>query len=200
MLSNTPAEVEVINFGQIGKIVAPQGWVLEDAQEDSLSAKKLKLFHVADAREINITVYFRGAPVSDTSASRLLALFKAKPALKAPEQLSLEEVKSLTQVFGYSTAGDNQFTNEAKRGSDEFPVFTMELAETVQINGKTVLRVTGTFQNRQAVPTMEYKGIFFTDNESGRNVEEVFYQAPSRGKYLRYLSAFDECLSTIEWR
>lgn len=199
MLFNTPAQAEVTNFGTLKRIVAPEGWELEDSAEPGLSARRLKLFHVPGAREINISVFQRGAPISENSANYLLVLLKSKPAMQAPQPLNLEEVLALTEVLGYSTVGDNQFTNDAKRGTRDYPVFAMELAETAMINGKTVLRVSGNFQDLQAISTMEYKGLYFTDGQSGRIVEEVFYQAPSRVPFLKHLPQFEECLKTIEW-
>jgi hypothetical protein len=118
---------------------------------------------------------------------------------QAPRALTVDEIKALHMVMGFNHAGNNQYTNDAPKGTRDYHVFSMKSAEIATLNGRNVLKLSGAFQNDKGIPTMEYEGFLFPAKQNIADIEEVFFQAPTRGKMMRYQTAYEQTLRTIEW-
>lgn len=194
-MANQQTRPEINNFGSLKKIVGPANWKKIVDEPDGLATRRGELFHPAEDVDVNINVFYRGMPIDEKSANTLTQLL----AGGGSRALTPDEIKSLATVMGFSTVGDNQYTNPAEKGSRDYPVFHMQSAELTSLNGRTVLKARGNFQNEKAVPGTEYVGYFFASKQNAQIVEELFYQAPTKGKFLRFTADFENCLKTVEW-
>jgi hypothetical protein len=199
MVTNQPAPVEIHDFGSIRKIVAPPGWKKIVDKPTSIGTRVGELFHPVEDVDVNISAFYRGMPVDDKSAQALAGMVLAHMPAGQSRSLSEDEIKSLATVMGFSTVGDNQYTNTSPKGSRDFPAFHLTSAAIVSLNGRTVLKCRGNFQNEKAVPGTDYEGYFFASKGSPSQIEELFFQAPTRGKFLRYQADWEKCLKTLEW-
>ncbi len=190
---------EMTDFGQIKEITLPEGWV-EAPAEKGLSTVTLRMFHPEGKNDISINLYYRGQPLDEDSARTFHNLLSARAGSHAPEKLSPLEIRSLDRAMGYTTVGDNQYTNSARRGDRNYPVFNLATAEVLPVNGRTTLKVTGTFQDQNGMPLNEYCGYFIDADGQGKNVDEIFYQAKTRGKYMLHVKDFENTLKSIQWQ
>jgi hypothetical protein len=158
------------------------------------------MFHPPQTPDVTINVFYRGNPIAAESSNALRRIQQDKPAANGPEKLSPDEIRELSQVFGRNTVGDNQYTNDAPKGSHDYAVFHINTAETFKLNGQTVLKVAGTFQDENAVPVTEYQGYLFESKDDPQQIEEIFFQAPNKDKYLQYVKLFEDSLSSLQWR
>jgi hypothetical protein len=190
---------EIKDFGPLKSINAPPGWVLAEESGRGMSATVSKTFAPPPPNESDaaITVFYRGQPVTDAAAQTFRKVLDTKPAGR---ELTGDEIKTLADAMGYSNAGDNQFTNDAAKGTREYPVFHVATAVVSNLKGKTVLEVEGTFQDQNGMPTTEYRGFFIDSDGSGRVINEIFYQSRTKGKFMKYRPDFDKALKTLVWK
>jgi hypothetical protein len=198
MVANQPARQEITDFGQIKRIVGPPGWTASDQPQRGINSRTLKMFTPPDANDVSINLFFRGMPIAEKAAQDLAELLKHATA--SSQKLTPDQIKQMHAVFGLSTVGDNQYTNDAQKGSRNYPVFNMKSAELATLKGRPILRVRGNFQDENGNVTMEYNGIFIQPTTRPAEIEEVFYQAPDSAKFMKYAAAFDQTLFTIEWK
>ncbi|MGH7192610.1 MAG: hypothetical protein ACREJM_03645 [Candidatus Saccharimonadales bacterium] len=198
MVANQPARAEITDFGQIKKLVAPPGWLAAEQRQQGIGSSVLKLFHPPDADDVTLNVFYRGNPVAPEPAAYLSNLLKSCSG--TAQKLTPESIQALAPVFGISTAGDNQYTNTAAKGSRNYPVFNLKSAEIARLKERPVVRLSGNFQDENGNVTMEYRGIFIQSDMNSGDIEEVFYQAPNSARFLKYSAAADQALLSIEWR
>lgn len=199
MVTNQPSPVEIQNFGSVRKVVAPSGWKKLVDSPTSIGTRSGELFHPPEDVDVNINVFYRGMPVDDEAAASFRRLLAVPLPHGQSRNLTEDEIRSLATVMGFSTVGDNQYTNPSAKGSRDYPTFHLSSAAVVSINGRTILKCRGNFQNEKAVPGTEYEGFFFPSKGTPSQIEELFYQAPTRGKFLRYTAEWEKCLKTLEW-
>jgi hypothetical protein len=199
MVTNQPAPAEIHNFGSVRKIVAPPGWQKSMDSDSSIGTRTGQSFHPPDDVDVNINVFYRGMPVDDDSTAFFLKLLNTPLQHGQSRNLTDDEIRSLATVMGFSTVGDNQYTNSSAKGSRDYPAFHLSGAAIVSINGRVVMKCRGNFQNEKAVPGTDYEGFFFPAKGTPSQIEELFYQAPTRGKFLRYAGEWEKSLKTLEW-
>lgn len=199
MVTNQPTQAEITDFGSIKRLIAPPGWIKDDDEPSSLSSRQTKQFHPQEADDVFITAFWRGNPVDEESAEYFRRLLERPLNEGQSYSLSVDEIKGLSAIMGFSTVGDNQHTNDSPKGTNSFPVFNMKGATLEVLNGRTVMRVEGTFQTEGGMPTNEFEGYFFQNRLNKTEIEELFFQSATRGKFIKYESAFRKSLKTIEW-
>ena len=110
-----------------------------------------------------------------------------------------EELIQLSPVMG--NAGNHQWSNKTRgpRG----PNFRYTLGEIIELKGRKVLKVKGSFIEPQSKkPQNEYCGIFIDSGADNNVIQEVYLQVPSKYGYFqfeKYVDAFSDALSTIVW-
>jgi hypothetical protein len=194
MVANQKARPEIIEFGSLKKVVGPATWK-KAVEEPGMSARKAEYFHPPEDAEVSINVFTRGIAIPDDEAQAFANL------LAGPEKAAIaDEIKSIQVALGLSTVGDNQHTNSGQKGTRNYPVFNLTGANVVSLNGRKVLKVTGNFQNENGVPGTEFVGYFFASKADRQVIEELYYQAPTKGKFLRFANDFENSLKTVEWQ
>lgn len=199
MVTNQPAPAEIQDFGSVRKIVAPPGWKKIVDTETSIGTRAGELFHPPEDVEVNINVFYRGMPIDEQTAQTFARLLGNKMESGQSRNLTEDEIRSLAVVMGFSTIGDNQYTNSSAKGSRDYPAFNLTAASVVELNGRTVLKCRGNFQNEKGVPGTDYEGYFFPSKGSPSQIEELFFQAPTRGKFMRFAGEWEKCLKSLEW-
>jgi len=193
-------QTQVENFGQIKNLPLPQGWVEADRAGGQLNTQVHREFHPQGANDVSISVFYRGAPIRENFGQDFLDVLNAHPARNGPERLSPDEIKKLSDVMDFNTVGNNQYTNDAAKGTREYHTFHLTAAETVNINGRTVLRVRGTFQDKDGLPQNEYHGIFIPADPKGTQIEEIYLSAKTKGKLLLHEKDFNAALKGLSWK
>jgi hypothetical protein len=199
MVTNQSVQAEITNFGSVKKVVGPPGWTKTIDTPTSIGTRAGELFHPADDAGVNINVFYRGMPIDDKSANIFSLMLSAHSGSASSRDLTADEIKSLATVMGFSTVGDNQYTNSAPKGSRDYPVFNLTAATLLAVNGRTVLKARGNFQNDKAVPGTDYEGFYFPARGNPTQIEQLFFQAPTRGKFLRFYGDWEKALKTVEW-
>ena len=122
--------------------------------------------------------------------------------------MSPAEIKSLKEVAGSSTIGDNQFTNDKSSlnssNRERKPIFYLTNANTMLISGKTALLIEGRFVAEDGSPTREFIGVFLPRNKECSIVHEAYLEGKSAEKleptgFIVYRGIFQRCLKTIRF-
>lgn len=199
MVTNQEERAEIRNFGEVQVLTAPAGWVLESGNTRRVSTRVMHSFHPPRLDNVMIAVLYRGAPISADAAAVLKAILNEKPAASGAQPLSGDEIRGLTQVFGLGSVGDNQYTNDDAGVGGECATFKMAEAATCKIGGRTVIRVVGAFQDENGVALNHYCGFYISSRKNSGRVEEIFFQAPNKDRYLEFFPVFESCLLSLKW-
>jgi len=185
--------MELQNVGQIASVTVPDNWTKEEiAFHGGMGTPRCIEFQGDD--QFKVSFFYRGLPIDQGSANTLSDLLQRKRAFAGPEELTAEEIVSLTMVFGLSTVGDNQYCNPTPPGSDGEPAFRMDRAETLSLNNRTVLFVKGAFRLGKC-----FCGIYAQSGEHNTVIEEVFLESEDSGNFLEYELRFQSVLASIKW-
>lgn len=188
------------------EITVPTGWVSSQPMANQRNLSQIETFSPADNDDIKLNLYYRGQPLSKASAQAFSTILASKPAQKGNQLLSPAEIKSLKEVAGSSTIGDNQFTidksslNSSNR--ERKPIFYLTNANTTLISGKTALLIEGRFVAEDGSPTREFIGVFLPRNKECSIVHEAYLEGKSAEKleptgFIVYRGIFRKCLQTI---
>lgn len=177
------------NIGVISDVTLPDDWY---ERADKKGAGSGRTFSPEATPEAEIVFFPRIVPLDEASRKVFLHLLNQGEI----DELSSDQILALRTVMGVATAGDNQITNSGAPGTLDGPVFHLENARTVDINGKIVLRVTGNYTTNGK----SFNGIFFPAGAEGKIVEELFLQTTRNESIENYLTLFEKVLSTVGWR
>jgi len=168
------ATLEVIDHGQIKRMVLPPDWREGERVERVVGNSSLRQFHPSDNDSVTLYFYYRGHDLADHAAGRF------RDTLRAPEhRLSLNEMRALAVVVG------------EKADPDQFSVAD---ARTASLNGRNVLLVEGHYR-----PVDERSLSIYIDADwSGRFVQEIVLKAPAE-QYDRHADVIKATLRAIEW-
>lgn len=200
-----PMEVRPHPYAQprLIDINIPTAWVSSQPLANQHNLSQIESFSPQDNDDIKLNLYYRGQPLSKASAEAFCTILANKPALKGNQLLSPTEIKSLKEVAGSSTIGDNQFTND--KSSTEIkqtPIFNLTNAFTTLINGKTALLIEGRFVAENGSPQREFIGVFLPRDKECSIVHEAYLEGKSTEKlepsgFIVYRGIFRKCLQTI---
>lgn len=185
------------------EITIPTGWVSSQPMANQRNLSQIETFSPADNDDIKLNLYYRGQPLSKASAQAFSTILASKPAQKGNQLLSPAEIKSLKEVAGSSTIGDNQFTcDKSSTESNQAPIFNLTNAFTTLLNGKTALLIEGRFVAVDGSPTREFIGVFLPRNKECSIVHEAYLEGKSTAKleptgFIVYRGIFQRCLKTI---
>lgn len=189
-----------IDRGPIVDIDVPQGWRRREASFGSLGLSSSETFSPPGDNSTTLGIYHSGMRAGAEAARAFLSILKNKPADDGTQELTPDEIKSLSEIMGRYQAGDNQYTNS---GRYRAPAFELTKAYTMQVNGRTVLAVEGNFKgtgdDAGTASMRQYKGIFADSDGTGTRIEQVF-MSTAPGKMREHARAFNETLSSIKWK
>ncbi len=169
--------MEIVNHGQIEKMVVPEGWVEGPRPEyQGIGTRSLREFHPADAPDTQLCLFYRGLPVSDDTGEAFRSI------LNEPDhELSQEEVEWLKEILR-ERADPNVFE-------------LVSPPRTTFIGGKRVLTLEGFYRG-----TNKYlQEIFVNADGSGRVVQEIYFIAP-QDDYSVHAAAAQQAFNSIAWK
>jgi hypothetical protein len=164
-------------IGQIQKIDMPKNWGDQFKEPYSgIGHRSYSEVRLNGDKDVAMSFFYRGDALKDASQAK--AFHDIVTA--GPHQLSASELKSIPEVL-----------QDKANPSD----FGMLSARTQDLNGKNVLIVEGRYKALQ----QDAYHVFVDSDGTGKNVQEVFYQAP-KDKYPAHLKEAKDALNTIQWK
>ncbi len=164
--------MQISGFVSLDSLELPEGW--QEYTEISSPIMLMKQFHPPEHPDVEITFFKRRKPVAPDAMASLVATLEKLP--HKVEQGGVEII-SLTKALG--NVGDNQWSN--RQTGDAAASFRMLHAETIDLNGRNVLIVSGAFiapSTKRAVN--EYCGIYVPIADTKPFIEELDVQGPSK--------------------
>lgn len=183
--------------GPIVDITLPNGWTQREHSFGTLGQSSNEVFGPAGDATTKLGIFYSGLPVGDDAAKAFRDILEKKPADDgAPQALTPDEIRSLSSVLGRYQAGDNQHTNS---GQYRAPTFDMRNAITMQVNGRTVVAVEGSFVDVRGNALRDFVGIFADSDGTGKRVEQVF-MSTAPGQISSQSNAFMDTINSIIWK
>jgi len=169
--------VEIRNKGQIADMTFPKNWK-EGTTEPytGIGHRSYNEVQLAGDKDVAVSFFYRGFPLRDDKQAQAFH----DTLGKSPHTLSSAELQSMKEVLG-----DKANPND----------FNMLSARTEALNGKNVLIVEGRYKTLQ----QDAYHMFVDSDGSGKNVQEVFYQAP-KDKYFAHLKEAKTAFGSIKWK
>lgn len=147
-----------------------------------------------------ITSLERNETLSDKAAGDFRQLLNENVGNPNPKTLTPDQIKSLSEVLGRSLLGDNQYTNKVNYPSNAAPLFHINDAKILQVQGKPVLAIEGSSMDSSGRPTELYRGILMPGGKDGKHINELFFSAPDQKEFAAHKSSFSKAMKTIKWR
>ena len=165
---------EIVNYGQIGSMPMPAGWVESERRENVTGNSSLRKFCPVDDERAGLYFYYRGYGLGPSAAGTFAGILHA-----GPHHLDSAEVLCLGTVI------------REKANAQDYTVFT---ALVTSLSGRDVLVVEGG-DNRFDESAFS---IYIDADGSGRFVQEISFQAPTL-QYHQYVQCFKDCLQKLVW-
>jgi len=167
--------VVVEDHGQVQKFTLPPTWREENVKpRSSFDIVTLRKFCPPESSDVQLCFYYRGMPMGEPAAGKFQLVLSGEPRL---------------------LAGVDIRTAEGALGSLANPEeFEIASAETQNLNGRRVMRLTGRWLQIQ----YDTIHILLDADGSGTQVQEIYYAAPSNF-YDRYLPEIMQSLQSIVW-
>lgn len=166
----------VIDIGEIHRFNAPRGWH-EQPQEQTYWAHQgySRDFCPADNPNATLSIYSRGTAISERSAESFQEILHSPVHV-----LSTPEIESITQVLSKLADQD---------------AFAIGNAQTMTIAGRKVLIVDGEWKTSG----IQFHGILLSSGVDGREIQEVFFEAPAQ-EFSKHLGEAVESICSIKWK
>ena len=195
IMAPPPQSSDVTNV--IGHAVTmPANWTRNDYQDGS---RRLTISFKSPDNTTEMTLFNRGVPLSAAGSQAYNDALQKAESGKLPQVLQPSTIKTLAEVMGRSTVGDNQYVNAIKPPDPQAPAFHMLSAQFVSINGKTVLEVQGNFVTDSGAKGKEYKGIFVPGGTNGNTVQEMFVQSDNLANFTNHQRDYKNTINSIRW-
>jgi len=184
--------------GPFQSVQVPNGWH-QTVQRIDNTGQMIKMSAAGDDKGGFLGICDRGRSVGEASATAFSDLISKNQDIKAVKVLLPSQIRDLEQVMGYTSVGDNQFTNSNKYPSPRAPVFSLTSAQLINVNRHTVLEVQGNFVDANKTPVNYFRGIFIQDSKDPQKIQEFFAQAPNSSEFTKTESVYRDALKTITW-
>ncbi len=197
--------MKIIDYHYIKSLILPDDWVEVEAVQGRRSEQTVRSFAPKNDLAVRIELFYRGLPVSEEAAIALRKTLSVAPKLlfdlNSKSELStadLQLIEGLEEVLG--NIGNNQIVNKQKgrRG----PPFVLLKLEALIWNDRPLLGARGYFKNPENNKRVsEFCGFFINAKPKDASciVEEIYLQAPSEELQMKYLPAFQQGLSSLQW-
>ncbi|HEY9871099.1 MAG TPA: hypothetical protein V6D08_18175 [Candidatus Obscuribacterales bacterium] len=168
--------VRLVNHGQIASMDMPPGWIETAAKQyTGAGAQSFRKFHPPDRPDAKLCFFYRGAPVSASSA-RALREVLAKPA----HDLDPSEFSSLAEVL---------------RDRSDPEQFHVRDIRTEDLKGRRLLVIEGSYERIE----QDTYALLIDADGSGRFVQEIYFMAP----FIDYVTCkmdVEEAVKSIVWK
>lgn len=167
--------VEVIDNGKIEGFNLPIGWVEVEVTPNANVLWSMREFRPMKDSDVRLSIFHRGGPVSDSSAKSF------RDVLNQPvHSLTYDEFWSVQQVLRDAALPDQ---------------FELLLAETIEVNGLTVLSVHGSWPKLK----VDSHSIFIDADGLATQVQEIHFFA-ARDQYDAYWGDVQNAIASIKWK
>jgi hypothetical protein len=165
--------MKIRNHGQIDSLEVPEHWEEAALSREPLDTHSVRMFHPADDEKVQLRLIYRGRPESEEDGRRFAYCLDLPP-----HALSGAELDDLVSVF-------------REQGELEFQI---SAAQTMILNGRTVLWVEGSWRD-----DVYWCGTVYIDADgTGRVVQEVTCFAPI-GSLDSQRETFKRIFESIVW-
>ena len=112
-----------------------------------------------------------------------------------------DEIRSLQQVMGTTTVGDNQFTNDRRPPSLHCPAFRLSIAHLITLGGCVVLEVEGQVVDCLGQPINWYRSIFLNGSSDPKRITEIFleYRDPKAVTRVQAEDHYRNAIQSMQW-
>ncbi len=198
------------------KFTAPSTW-MRGTDNSNIGHRTKTSFQPSTQSDLELSAYYRGLPIGDSSGRAFHDLIAGNSNLSVPKVLFQEKfsaagsplppsaqetelLKSLADVMGISSSGDNQVTNPHKPPHAYSPTFHVDRVQLRPVNGTPVLEVEGAFVNEQGKPSTYYKGVFIDiDRSTGRQIHQVFMQSSDKTAFTQNKPIYEASVNSLVW-
>ncbi len=159
-------------FGQIETNELPAGWSRTSAIAEGIAS--LAVFTPSDEPNVQLAFYYRGMPISQQFGEAFKNVLEKNQGVLLPRDL-----ESISYILN------------DRKNSDKYQ---MTSAETVNLNGRIVLLVQGSWLGTNAA---SYE-VFINAGRSGCLVQQIAFVAPKES-FHRHVQKVKYSLKTIQW-
>lgn len=166
--------LEIMNQGTIDSMKLPDGWLPARRINEAYLQQKEDQFKLPGSDGV-LNFFYRGSRLSEYAGAEFNAVLAAKP-----HTLSQNELAKIGMAL--DTLSDKK-------------AFEMESARTIDLNGKRVLQVDGTWK----VGGRKFHGILVDAGGRGTIVQELFYEA-TPDTFDAHVESVKKAIKTIQWK
>lgn len=185
--------IQVTGFGPIEHFQVPPGWHGPYMSRPGDMRQRQEFFSDTVPGGA-ISLFYRGLPI-EVQAAKLFKTFLESTPAPGTRELADSEKASLSEILGPRNAGSNQFTQP------EAPVFDLDSAKVGWLGKHSALFVRGRFnQSDEGQENSEFCGVFLPSGPHGREIFEIFLQAPGLQSFEKCSADFESTLQSLVLR
>lgn len=169
----------------------PSDWVRAPLRFSGEPRSSLEAYSAPDNSDVTMNFYDRGHELGSAASKNFQEILGRKGGSEKAQPLISSEVEALSEVFGVNSVGDNQFSNKNRVGGAGGPVFHLDMAYGMEVQGRRSIFVEGRFLNENGVPEREFVGAYIEgSNGASSRVQEVYLEGSftERAKPQGFLS------------
>ena len=163
----------VRNIGQVESLDLPDGFVEGKSKDDA--GGFFQSYHLGSDPEIKLYLEYRGFRMGEDVSKAFHSLLS-----KPPHAINNAEVKNYLEVYSQ------------KYNPDDYKI---DVAETQNINGKTVLVIERVFQKFE----LKVRTLYVDSDGSGSAIQEISFQTPT-SKSADHFANGVKALQSIKWK
>jgi hypothetical protein len=164
-------------LGQISKMTLPKGWdEVVSEPFTGIGNRAYREVRLHGDKDVALSFFYRGDSLRDENQARSFHSILHQE----PHMLTQKEINSIPEVL------------QDKANTKDFGILS---ARTQNISGKNVLIVEGRYKALQ----QDSYHMYIDTDDTGRHVQEVFYQAP-KDRFAAHLRVAKESLNSIRWK
>lgn len=167
--------MEITNHGQIKRLALPDHWLERTLPRAADTLKTVRIAYPADRPNVQLRLIYRGRPLSEAAGKRFQSILSLPP-----HGLTPDEIMALTPVL---------------RDLADEEIFERQAADTLELNGKKVLRFSGKWKH----DPFRSASVFVDVDGSGCTIQEISFFAPD-DDWASYLPHFEEMLNVMQWQ
>jgi|AGTN01.1.fsa_nt_gi hypothetical protein len=145
------------------------------------------------SKKLTISVADRGQPLSQSGLRNFMNVLATADGATKSRPLLPSQIKSLSELFGKASIGDNQHTNTNRWMPYTFKMFS---ASAFIVNGRPVIEVEGQFVDANGQRIRDHIGLYTMQRNK---VSRIFLDATSKDDYIYGRWLYKYLLKTIEW-
>jgi hypothetical protein len=188
---------DVTNVGPIAKLEIPNNWSRFVDNQTGIGHRMHMEFTPPGKEDTHVSVLYPGFPLNRNAADNLDRLLADNQNLSTPRALTPEQIRSLSDVLGNTTVGDNQYSNQEH--GERSPVFRMDSARLMNVDGQTVIAVDGAFVDSAGRTKNQFSGVFVPHRGShGTEIYSVSLESKNPVDFAMTKTTFNNVVRTLD--